>query len=443
MDRFDVIVIGTGVAGQTVAEDCAAAGLTVAAVDRRPFGGTCLLRGCHPKKVLVGVAEVVERVRDLQGRGVTGSAVLDWPALVAFKRSFTDGSTESIEGTYADAGIIAVHGPARFTGPSSLDVDGRVLEAGAIVVATGAIPAPLGLPGEESLIDSEAFMEAPTLPPRVLFVGGGYISMEFAHLACAAGSEVTIVHRGGRLLEGFDADLAASLTERYRELGMEVLLDTPVSGISRDSGGLVLATVAGDLRCDMAVHGAGRVPALGGLGLETAGVASGPRGIEVDAHMRSVSNANVFAAGDAAAAGSPLTPVGVRQGRIVAANIIEPGSAAFDGSVTPSAVFADPPLAAVGLTEQQAKSAGLEIEVHSFDTSGWFASRRVGLTHTRTKVVVEVGTDRVLGAHVLGANAEEVIATFAVAMTAGVPASTLRRAMWPYPTSSSDIAYVV
>jgi len=443
MERFDVIVIGTGVAGQTAAEDCAAAGLSVAAVDRRPFGGTCLLRGCHPKKVLVGAAETVERVRDLTGSGVAGRAAIDWPALMAFKRNFTDEATAGVERAFADAGVIAVHGAARFTGPSSIDVDGRALEASAIVVATGSVPALLGMEGEGLLTDSEAFMEAPTLPEQVVFVGGGYIAFEFARVAQAAGCDVTIVHRSERVLKGFDADLVAALVDRYRELGIRVLLGSPVTGLRAEGDGLVVTAAAGELSCGMAVHGAGRVPDLGGLDLATAGVAYGAHGVEVDEHMRSVTNPAVFAAGDAAAAGLPLTPVGVRQGRVVAANIVGRAGAVFDGSVTPSAVFSDPPLGAVGMTEAAARDAGIDVEVRSFDTSGWFVSRRVGLTHTRTKVIVERGSERIVGAHVLGANAEEIVAVFALAMSAGVTASTLRDALWPYPTSASDITYVV
>src|SRR5438552_394522 len=180
--RFDLICIGTGTAASTVASRCRAAGWTVAIIDKRPFGGTCALRGCDPKKVLVGVADVVDWARRMKGRGVDETGFrIEWAELMRFKRTFTDPVPQSKEDSFRKEGIATFHGPARFTGPNSVEVGGRLLEARYIVIATGAKPASLGIAGEDLITISDQFLELDTLPPRIIFIGGGYISMEFAH----------------------------------------------------------------------------------------------------------------------------------------------------------------------------------------------------------------------------------------------------------------------
>ena len=444
MREFDVIVVGTGVAGQTAAEELAAAGKRVAVVDRREFGGTCALRGCEPKKVLVAAAEAAERATSQAGNGVTGSVSVDWPALIAFKRTFTDGLSASIERTLVDSGATPLHGSARFLSPDTVEVDGVPHSAGHFVLATGALPVPLGIPGEESVWDSERFMASGSLGQRVAFIGGGYVSFEFAHIAAAAGARVTILQRGAHVLKEFDADLAAMLARSYRDAGIDVRVDAPVSAVRRR--GDVLEVALGDgtnVECDTVVHGAGRAADLAGLDLEAGNVAYGRRGIEVGPSMRSVTNPRVYAAGDAAALGAPLTPVGIAQARIAAANILEPGSAVFAPKAVPSVVFSDPPLASVGLTEARANADGLDVEVKFTDTSGWASSRRVGVRISGAKTIVERGSGRIVGAHLLGHAAEEVVNVFAAAMMGGLTAEDLRSAIWSYPTDSYNVAYLL
>ena len=195
--------------------------------------------------------------------------------------------------------------------------------------------------------------------------------------------------------------------------------------------------------CDMVVHGAGRAPDLSGLGLEAANVAFGPRGIEVAASMRSPSNPRVYAVGDAAALGAPLTPVGVAQARVARANIVEPGTATFEPLAVPTAVFSSPPLAKVGLTEDEARTAGLDLEVKVSDMAGWTSSLRTGTRVAAAKTVVERGTGRIVGVHVLGHGAEEVVNVFAAAMLGGITAQQMRSAIWAYPTDGSNIVYLL
>lgn len=443
MSDFDVIVIGTGVTGQTVAAELAAAGRRVAAVDRREYGGTCALRGCEPKKVLVTAAEVVERARSQQGNGPAGDVRLDWPALIAFKRTFTDPAPQGIEAYLRGAGVETLHGEARFTGPASLSVGDAGYTADHVVVATGSRPMPLGIEGEDLVLTSEDFMAAEQLGERVVLIGGGYISMEFAHVAAAAGASVTVCHRGVHVLAGFDPDLADMLVDGYRSSGIDVRTEAPVRAVVRDGTALAVELEDGTrIAADIVVHGAGRAPDLEALDLVAAGVAFGRRGIDVDQTLRSVSNPRVWAAGDAAGRGLPLTPVGIAQGRVVVRNILGE-RAEFDPAVTPSVVFSDPPLASVGLTEAQAADRGLDVRGSLVDRTEWAASRRVGDRVSGGRVLVDKGSDRIVGAHLLGQSAEEVINVFALAMTAGLTATELKAVPWAYPTAGWEIVYLV
>jgi glutathione reductase (NADPH) len=218
MERhFDLVVVGTGITS-AVASRCREAGWSVAVVDSRPFGGTCALRGCVPKKILVGAAEAVGGARDMADKGVpAANLTLDWPALMRFKRSLVDPTPARVEETWAKMGIEQFHGRARFVGATTLAVKDDRLIGRRVLIAAGAMPAPLRFPGAERLATSEDFLNLDRMPARVVFIGGGYISFEFAHVAARAGVEVTIVHRGARPLEGFDPDLVALLVRRSRE----------------------------------------------------------------------------------------------------------------------------------------------------------------------------------------------------------------------------------
>src|ERR1051325_5107586 len=210
---FDLVVIGTGSAATAIAFRCREAGWSVAMIDSLPFGGTCALRGCDPKKILVGAAEAVDWARRMQGKGLSGLPAINWPELMRFKRTFTGPFPERLEKRAAEAGIAGFHGRARFTGPRTIDVAGETIAARHIAIAAGTRPTTLNIPGEEHLATSDRFLELEALPRRLVFTGGGYIAFEFAHLARRAGAEVTIVHRGERPLEGFDPDLVARLVE--------------------------------------------------------------------------------------------------------------------------------------------------------------------------------------------------------------------------------------
>jgi glutathione reductase (NADPH) len=445
--RFDLVVLGTGTAASTVASRCRAAGWEVAIVDSRPFGGTCALRGCDPKKVLVGAAELVDWSRRMNGRGVSDGLRITWSELIRFKRGFTDPVPKSREQEFAKQGISAFHGRARFLDLTVVGIGNDVLQARKVVIATGAQPVNLKISGEKHLTTSDGFLDLAELPARIVFIGGGYISFEFAHVAARTGSQVTILHRGEAPLNRFDPDLVNRVVECTRKLGVDVRLKIQVQAVEKRAGDFVVtATSSGKQEAfpaDLVVHGAGRVPEIDDLDLVKAGVEE-DRGIKVNEFLQSVSNPDVYAAGDAAASGGfPLTPVAGYQGRVVAANLLEGNHQKAEYVGVPSVVFTIPPLAVVGESEGSAKKKGLKFQTHQADTASWYSSRRVAETCSAFKTLVEEGTDHILGASVLGPHAEEVINIFALAIRFGITATQLREKIFAYPTNTSDIAYML
>jgi glutathione reductase (NADPH) len=447
--QFDLIVIGTGSAASSVASRCRAAGWQVAVIDSRPFGGTCALRGCDPKKVLVGAAEVVDWGRRMQGKGIqAGQLKIHWRELMHFKRSFTEPVPKHREEGFRKSGITAFHGRAHFTGPTSIQVGEDKLDARHIVIAAGQKPVEMKIPGSEHLIDSEHFLELESLPPRILFIGGGYIAFEFAHVALRAGAKVTIVHRDSHPLRQFDSGMVELLIQHTRASGADIQLETEAVSVERQSEGLaVRVSTSGQMRtlhADMIVHAAGRQPEIDDMNLDAGGVVWDRHGVKVNEYLQSVSNPDVYAAGDAAASGGPpLTPVASYEGVLVATNLLKGNHARPDYNGIPSAVFTIPPLASVGLTESAAREKGLKFTVKTESTGNWYSSRRVGESSSGYKTLVEEGTDRILGAHLFGSAAAEVINLFALAIRSGIPAHDLKHMIFSYPTHGSDVSYML
>jgi glutathione reductase (NADPH) len=385
----------------------------------------------------------------MKGKGIRAEELqIDWQELVRFKRSFTEPVPKNREEGFAKAGIAAFHGRARFVGSSSVQVNDEVLEGRYVVIAAGQKPADLQIPGTEYFTTSEQFLELDELPKRLLFIGGGYIAFEFAHVAARVGTQVTIAHRGARPLPQFDPDLVDQIVKHTRELGADVQLGAEVIGVEKSSGQLtVRASASGQKRtfeADMVVHAAGRVPEIDDMNLDGAGVEWDRRGVKVNGFLQSVSNPSVYAAGDAAASGGPpLTPVASYDGIIVAANLLKGNEKKPNYLGIPTVVFTIPPLASVGLKESDAREQNLKFKVKKEMTSGWYSSRRVGEKYSGFKVLVEEGTDRILGAHLLGSEAEEVINLFGVAMRSGMRAADLKHMLFAYPTRGSDLPYML
>jgi glutathione reductase (NADPH) len=443
MDSYDLIVIGTGTAAQVTAARLRRAGRSVAMIDHRPFGGTCALRGCDPKKMLVSGAEAVDWARRMHRRGVVGELRINWKELIAFKRTFTDPVPKKREESFAKQGIDAFHGMARFGSPDTVIVEGRAINGRNIVIAAGARPVPLDFPGAEHAITSDAFMELEDLPKRIAMVGGGYIAAEFSHIAARAGAKVTVLQRAERMLTRFDPELVGWLMEKFSEIGIEAQTGTPVEAIERAGSGFRVRARAKSreiaIDADLVVHAAGRAPDLDALNLAAAGVAVEHGRIVLNEFLQSVSNPAIYAAGDAAAKGPPLTPVSSHDGKVVAANILEGNRHRPDYRGVPSVAFTLPPIAAVGLSEAEARKQAPKLRVNSAKVSDWYTARRVGEAVYGYKTLVEAESGRILGAHLVGPHADEVINLFGLAIRHNLTADDLKTTMFAYPTGASDI----
>lgn len=440
----DLIVIGTGTAATVTAMGCSKAGWSVAIIDHRPFGGTCALRGCDPKKMLVAAAEVIDGFERMGGIDtVKGEVHIDWAALQRHKRSFTDPVPATREKAYVSQGMDTFHGRARFTGSDTVEVEGRMLRARHIVIAAGAEAVELPIQGAGHLASSEDFLELACLPKRIVLVGGGYIGFEFAHIAARAGAKVTILNRGKRPLTGFDPDLVQLLVARTRALGVDVRLGHEVKAVRKCDAGFEVEAQGPDgtvvIETDLAVHSGGRAPALQCLDLDAAGIAHDKGRLSLDETFRSTSNPAVYAAGDAAGGPLPLTPVAALEAHAVVDNLLGRKRATVDYTGIPSAVFTLPALTRVGALEAEAREQGLRFKVKHESVPGWFTARRVNESCYGYKVLVEEGSGRILGAHIVGPDAAEVINLFGLAMRSGLNADAIRHATFTYPTAASDI----
>ncbi|MFP4163470.1 MAG: dihydrolipoyl dehydrogenase family protein [Chitinispirillaceae bacterium] len=437
-DQYDLFVIGTGSGGSEAAQMCSKTGWKVGIADKLPFGGTCALRGCNPKKTLALATEVVHRFDSMKGKGIKGSVQLDWGELMRFKQSLVEPVPEMNERNLSSAGIDMYHGECRFVDRNTLAVEGKNISARRILIATGSRPAHFPFPGAEHMMISDDFLNLEALPRRIVFMGGGYISFEFAFIAARAGAQVAVLEAMERPLRNFDHQLVDMLLGISREIGIDVRLGTPVKSVEKREG--VFSVHAGSQRfeTDLVVHGGGRVPNLDGLDLEAGGVEREKKGIAVNEFLQSVSNPAVYIAGDVNLYGIQLTPVAEMESRVVAGNMLDGNSFKPDYSVVPSIVFTTPSLASAGMREQEAQEKGLDFRVQFFDTSKKHITRRLGLKHSAFKVVSEKVTGRILGVHMLGHGVDEVINAFGLAIRTGMTIGQIKNMVWGFPTVMYD-----
>ncbi|MBK1828048.1 dihydrolipoyl dehydrogenase family protein [Haloferula rosea] len=444
LNHFDVILIGSGTSAYYCATPLLEAGKKVAIIDSRPFGGTCALRGCQPKKYFVANAEAVAMGRQLVGKGIEAAPRTDWKALQALKGEFLEGRSEEEVEDWREAGATPIRGEARMVAEDAIEVDGRRLTAETIVLATGGTPVQLDIPGSEHVGVSDDFLDLPDLPERILFVGGGYISCEFAFVAAHAGAKVTILQRSDRILKNFDGEMVGVLLEAAKELGIEIRTEEEVRAVEKVGEALKVTTSTGAvLETDAVFEAAGRAPNLSVLDGHDGGVETNRSGVVVDEFMRSVSNPRVFAIGDCAASGMDLAAVADEHGKAVAKSLLGDELVRPRLEVVPSATFTIPSLASVGLGEDEAREKGLAFQVHKNLSISWASSKRIGENHAGYKVLVSEEDGSILGAHLARHDAAEVINVFALAIKHGIKADDLASFPWAYPTMSSDVKNMV
>ncbi len=334
-------------------------------------------------------------------------------------------------------------GHAKFVGPNSIDVDGTVLEAENIVIATGSKPRNLPIPGADLMITSDEVLLERERPGSVVFVGGGVIAMEFSHVYARAGTEVTILEALPQLLPRIDADAVAAIQGETERIGVSVKTGVKVNEIRKDGSKLTVEFehdgATHTVTADRVVNGAGRVANVDTLDLAAGNVKHDGIAVEVDDHLRSTSNPAVWVCGDALVTSPQLSPLATYEGRIVGKNIVEGPVETPDYSVVPNCVYTVPALANVGLSEAEAREQGLNVNATTNDMTGWFSGKSYGETVAFSKVLVDEDTDQIVGAQMVGHNGEELIQLFAFAMTHGITASQIKNTPTAFPTFSSDV----
>lgn len=440
---FDYFVIGAGSGGVRSSRIAAGLGARVAIAEDYRFGGTCVIRGCVPKKLMVYASHFREEIEDAAGFGwtVTG-ADFSWKTLIANK----DREISRLEGIYQklleNAKVRTLRGRATVTGAHSVELGGQRITSKYILIATGGWPVKPEIPGIEHAITSNEAFELAELPRRVLVVGGGYIAVEFAGIFNGLGADVTLSYRGEQILRGFDDDVRGHLAQEIAKKGISVRIRSEVLSIGRNpDGSLSVAMRSNDsediLEVDAVMYATGRHPNTRNLGLEKAGVALGKDGaVVVDEFGRS-SVDSIFAVGDVTHRYA-LTPVAIREGQCVANTLFGAGPAAIDHELIPTAVFSQPPVGTVGLGESAALLRHPEIEVYktSFRPMKHTLSGRD--ERTFMKLVVDAGSQKVVGAHMVGADAPEIIQGVAIAVKAGLTKAQFDQTVGIHPTAAEE-----
>ena len=435
---FDLITIGAGSGGVRASRLAGNFGAKVAVIEESRPGGTCVMRGCVPKKLLVMGAHFAQAFEDALGFGwsVAGAAH-DWGAMIAAK----DKELARLEGVYrkllGDAGVTLVEGRGILADPHTVEVNGRRMTAEKILIAVGGWPVMPKFPGREHIITSNEALDLKERPRRVVIVGGGYIAVEFAGIFRALGSDVTLVIRSGQILRGFDQDVRPTLAEELEKSGIKIRRECLIRSVSKSTDGYGVAFDKGEgLTADCVMAATGRAPNTGGMGLMESGVKlNATNAMIVDEWNRS-SIENIFAVGDVTDRVN-LTPVAINEGRVFAETFFNKNPMTLDYANIASAVFSQPPVAAVGLTEAEArKTHAVRLFISRFRPMKHTLSGRN--ERTMMKLVVDKASDRVLGCHMVGEDAPEIIQGLAVALKCGATKAQFDATVGIHPTAAEE-----
>ena len=451
METYDVVVVGSGTSGQTAAFQLKEKGLAVAIIEMsdRP-GGICALAGCQPKKWFYETAEAIARARHLEGKGIVAAPEGNWSQVLQQKQQFTSGIPEGTINNLQEAGIKFVSGEATFSNPETLIVNSKRIQAEFFILATGAKPMQLPIEGKEHVITSDDFLNLEVLPPSICFVGGGFISFEFAHFAARLSSvkpRLVILEVADRPLGTFDAEMVELLVKASRSEGIEVRSGVEIKAIEKRGEAFLIHTAQGNsFEADLVVNGAGRFPDLGTLGLKAAGIEYSKRGITVDQSMRT-SNRRVFAVGDCAAT-IQLARVADREAQVAAENILAElnggQKSSMDYGAVPAILFTYPQFGMIGKTEDSLKQDGQTYHKSFAKNLSWPTYKRVGLKHAAYKILADAN-NLILGAHILSDQASGLINTIKQAMLNKTTVDELyqQTIVSPYPTRESDLSYML
>ena len=439
MADFDLLVIGGGSGGVACARRAASYGARAAVIENDRLGGTCVHRGCIPKKMLVYASHFSHDFEDAAGYGWTvGERSFDWRAMVRAKVAELD----RLEGIYGrllrDAGATQITGTGRLLDAHTVAVGDERHRAETIVIATGGRPTKPDIPGIELAVSSDEMFDLPAFPERLVIVGGGYIACEFACIMQGLGAQVTQLYRRDLPLRGFDYDLRAVLCEEMRKGGVDLRLNTNATSLARKGSAIAVATTTGEtIEADQVLFATGRKPNVAGLGLENAGIATTEGGaVPVDAASHS-GVAGIYAVGDVTDRIN-LTPVAIHEGRCIAETLYNNNPQKPDHRDVATAVFTTPELGTVGLSEEEARQAFPAVDIYK--------TRFRPLKHTLTgreetifmKLVAERASGRVVGCHMVGDGAGEAVQLLGIAVKAGATKAQFDATMAVHPTAAEE-----
>lgn len=438
---FDLFVIGAGSAGVRAARFSAGFGARVAVAESRYLGGTCVNVGCVPKKLMVYGAHFSEEFEQAKSFGwSSGEAVFDWPTLIANKNREISRLNDIYRGLLVNSGVTLMEGHARLRGPHEVEVNGQVHTAEHIMIATGGWPQIPEIPGREHAITSNEVFFLKQMPKRVVVVGGGYIAVEFASIFNGLGAEVSLMYRGELFLRGFDDSVRTHLHQELTKHRMDIRFHTQIERIEKLADGTLELTLndGSSFNTDCVFYATGRRPMLDNLGMDTVNVALDEKGfIKVDEHYQT-SEPSIIAVGDIIGR-VQLTPVALAEGMAVARRLFKPDQyRAVDYRHIPTAVFSLPNIGTVGLTEAEAIKAGHDVQI--FESR--FRPMKLSLTdnqeRTLMKLVVDAKSDRVLGCHMVGPDAGEIVQSLAIALKAGATKQIFDDTIGVHPTAAEE-----
>jgi glutathione reductase (NADPH) len=436
---FDLLTIGAGSGGVAGSRRAGSYGARVAICEESRVGGTCVLRGCVPKKLLVYGAQFSDAFADAAGFGWhVPPATFDWPALIAAKNKELERLEQIYRTMLKNSQVELIEGHAIIADPHTVEVNGRGYTADKIMIATGGHPTVPNLPGIEHVISSNEALDLPELPRHIVIVGGGYIAVEFAGIFRGFGSEVVEIIRREDLLYGFDDDLRVALAQEMRNRGIEIRARTQVARIEKVGPGYTVVTTHGDeISTDLVMYATGRKPNTRGLGLAEIGVELNAEGaVVVDEWQRSTVP-NIHAVGDVTDRLN-LTPVAIAEARSIAETLYNDNPVMMDHKDVPTAVFSQPPIGTVGLTEDEARQQYGEIDVYSARFRPMKNTLSGRDERTLMKILVDAKSDRVVGCHMLGPDAPEIIQGLAIAVKCGATKKQFDQTVGLHPSAAEE-----
>ena len=436
---YDLITIGAGSGGVRASRMAAAMGKRVAVCEESRVGGTCVMRGCVPKKLLVYGAHYAEDLEDAVGFGWSiQSAKFDWPALIDNKNVELNRLETVYHRILRESGVEILEGRGKLLDAHTVEVNGKSCTADYILIATGGWPSMPDIPGIEHVITSNEALDLDELPERIVIVGGGYIAVEFAGIFNALGSKVTEIIRAANILRGFDEDVRETLAEEMENKGIDIRRETVVRSIERTDGAYSVRLRGGEtIEADKVMYATGRLPNTRGIGLEEAGVTLNDKGAIIVDDYKKTSVDSIYAVGDVIDI-MALTPVALAEGMAVAKTLFGDTPTTVDYNDIPTAVFSQPPIGTVGLTEEEARETYGKVDV--------YVSRFKPMKHTLSgreerslmKLIVDPGSDRVVGCHMVGGDSPEIAQGLGIALKCGATKAQFDATIGIHPTAAEE-----